>query len=229
MTKTKALKQSVSVKPILNKKGEESGMVNIYLKNVPLEYARVHEPREKYVPEGTPKPEVPAFQYELTTFVETAVREHLEDTALVNKQFFEVGKDKNKLRVIKFTLDDYGQYEGLHGTQLTCPAKTKDGKPRVVTVIDLQGEPVTEDLGNGTIAHLKLFGYRNKEGLLNISIDTVVVVELVEYTGGGGSGGVVEDDELGIKYVKKDSGASKTASEFEDDAPPFDTEDEPEY
>ena len=57
---------------------------------------------------------------------------------------------------------------------------------------------------------VKLFGYRNQDGQLTVTLDTVQVVEHVAYEQKGGNGGVVEDDVFGVSYqVKKAEDAVK--------------------
>jgi hypothetical protein len=72
-----------------------------------------------------------------------------------------------------------------------------------VNVIDKDGQAFTQDIGNGSVCTLKLFGYRNPEGQLTVTLDTVQVVEHVPYEGKGSSDSV-DDDILGVSYkVKK--------------------------
>ena len=208
-----------SVKHVKQKVGE-----NIYLFNVPVAYAAVHRPVKKYQ-------EPDKQEYKLTAFLTKEQREFLEDEVLVNKSFFEVDVDKNKKRKVKYTSEDYPFAVGLHGVQLTKNAKTKDGKPTVVTVIqnvDGKGVPFEQDLGNGTVATVKLWAYRNQEDFAVVSIDTVVVVDHVPYEGGSGA---VEDDTLGIVYERKQVDSSNESEGFSNDVPddddvPFDTSDD---
>lgn len=178
-------------------KANPQKFTDIYLMNVPVYFASVHEPVTKY--ESTEK------EFKLTAFVDAATREMLED-AMLNKQFYEVGKDKSKKRKIKYKLESqledgekfsYDAVKGMHGVSLTRKELTSSGEKARVTVIDKDGKPITALVGNGSICNIKLFAYKNKEDQLVASLDTVQVIELVEYVSSGGSGGVVEDDILG--------------------------------
>lgn len=196
------------VKHVKQKVGE-----NIYLYNVPVAYAAVARPVKKYQSNDT--------EFKATAFVAAEVREFLENEVLVNKTFAEVDVDRNKKRKIKYTSEDFPFAEGLHGVQLTKASKTKEGKPTKVTVVesvDGKGVPFEQDIGNGSVCTIKLWGYRNQDDLLNISLDTVVVVDHVPYEGGGG--GVVSDDALGITYEVARADTSDTPDQ---DDVPFDT------
>lgn len=171
----------------------------LYLKEVPVVYASVQEPKKKF--EGNEK------EYCLTAFVNNETRAYLEDTILVNKQLHKVGVDKNKKRQIKYQTSDqredkkdmYDPYKGLNGVSLTRPELKKDGSPNPVIVVDKNGEKFGGLVGNGSICSIKCFGYRNKEGLLNIQMELVKVDDLVEYSGSNGS---YQDDELGVSLSK---------------------------
>ena len=166
---------------------------NLYLLNVPVIYAVVHEPRQKYQSDTE-------MEYQATVFVDKEVRDYLLDEVKINKSLPEVGVDKTKKRTIKYPLssqgggDTYDPYEGMCGLSLTCPSKSKAGKDRFVKVVDDMGMPFTEKLGNGTVISVKLFGYRNQEGLLNIQMTTIKVVDHVPYEEREDDG----DDILGI-------------------------------
>ena len=72
-----------------------------------------------------------------------------------------------------------------------------------VNVIDVEGNAFTENVGNGSVVNLKLFGYKNQDGQLTVTLDTVQVIEHVAYEGKGSSDSV-DDDVLGVSYkVKK--------------------------
>ena len=237
-------------------KANPQKFTDIYLMNVPVYFASVHELVNKYESVGEK-------EYQLTAFVDGATREMLED-AMLNKQFFEVGKDKNKKRKIKYKLQrqlvegekhHYDAVEGMHGVSLTRHQLNSSGKSAFkkwcgeggnpaafvatsdmiaspVIVIDKDGKPITALVGNGSICNIKLFAYKNKEDQLVASLDTVQVIELVEYVSNGGSGGVVEDDILGSYQrntsVKTDSHDDATASKSEPKHPAdFDDEDVP--
>lgn len=155
---------------------------HVYLMNVPVLYPVVHEPRLKFQSQDE-------YEYSMTAFIDTEARTFLEDEIIVNKTIAEVGKDKNKKRAYKYPLstqredkkDLYDLYEGMHGIGLTCPAKTKAGNERKIKIYDENGEEMTDKIGNGSIAIVKLFGYRNKEDMLNITISAIKVLNLVEY------------------------------------------------
>ena len=175
---------------------------DIYLKNVPVYFASVHEVTGKYQSEEK--------EFKLTAFVTQEVREALED-AMVNKTLYEVGKDKNKKRKIKYKLSTqleegekhhYDEVKGLHGLTLTLKEFTSKGKKAAVTVIDTSGKPFTDLVGNGSVCNIKLFAYKNKDEQLVVSLNTVQVVEHVPYNQSGGDG-VVEDDILGSYSVKR--------------------------
>jgi len=239
-------------------KANPQKFTDIYLMNVPVYFANVHEPVNKYESVGEK-------EYQLTAFVDGATREMLED-AMLNKQFFEVGKDKSKKkRKIKYKLSSqlvegekhhYDDVQGMHGVALTRHQLNSSGKSAFkkwcgeggnpaafvassdmiaspVIVIDKDGKPVTALVGNGSVCNIKLFAYKSKEDQLVASLDTVQVIELVEYVSNGGSGGVVEDDILGsyqrntsVKVEPHDSDTgSKSepkhnpADDFDDDIP----------
>lgn len=204
------IKTSVSVKPL----GKQ--MYNMYLKNVPVWYAAVHKPKFKYQSD-TEK------EFSLTVFVDKATFQLMDSAngldkgfVAINKQFREVGVDKNKNRKVKFPLssqieDDekkeysYDAVKGMYGASLCLAEISKKGKRNAVTVIgkpDAQGviQEFTRDIGNGSICNIKLFGYVNKEGMLNIQLDTVQVLEHVPYVGGNSD--TVDDDEFGGAYVR---------------------------
>lgn len=71
-----------------------------------------------------------------------------------------------------------------------------------VNVIDAEGRAFTENVGNGSVCTLKLFGYKNQDGQLTVTLDTVQVIEHVPYDQKASSG-VVEDDVLGTYALKK--------------------------
>jgi hypothetical protein len=182
---------------------------HIYLKEVPVVYASIQEPKKKFEGEGK--------EYCLTAFVNSETRTYLEDVAIVNKQLHEVGVGKNKLRKIKYPTSDqredgkdvYDAYKGLYGISLTRPEFKKDGTPSPVTVVDKDGEELTSLVGNGSVCNIKCFGYKNKEGLLNMQLELVQVLDLVAYEGKGD----IQDDELGITVKRrKVDGPDETGS-----------------
>ena len=190
----------------------------VYLLDVPVVYASVLEPKKKYAEPAADAKNQSKREYAVTAFVTTEDREKLEDEFMLNKQFYEVDRDKTKTRKVKFkSVDDdgnetaYAPYKGLHGVQLTLNELTNSGKPATLSVVDKNGEPFGELVGNGSRAHIKLFGYRNADKLLNVSLNTVVVTDHVPYE--GGSGGVVHDDVLGIDIDLNKNVKSKAVEE----------------
>lgn len=190
--------------------------VNLYLKNVPVFYPVVHEPKTKYQSQDR--------EYSLTAFVDEATKDKLLDEVMLNKTFAQVGKDKTSKppRRIKYPLSsqvedgkiNYDIVDGMFGFSVAKPEFSKAGKKMAVNVIDTEGKAFTENIGNGSICTLKLFGYRNQDGQLTVTLDTVQVVEHVAYEQKGGSGGVVEDDVFGVSYqIKKAEDAVKADAE----------------
>ena len=129
----------------------------------------------------------------------------------MNKELFEVGRDKNKKKEVKYKLASqlkegekfsYDDVKGLHGIQLTVDTVDRNGYSHKVVVIDKDGQPFSEDVGNMSVCNVKCFAYKNREDMLIVSLDTVQVVEQVPYEGGGAglNGGEVKDDILGVSY-----------------------------
>jgi len=186
--------------------------VNLYIKNVTVFYACLHEARKKWQAEDC--------EYKMTAFVDEATKDELLDEVLVNKMFLQVGVDKTSKppRKIKYPLSTqveegkahYDLVDGLFGFNLTKPEFSKKGNRMFVNVIDSEGKTFTENVGNGSVVTVKLFGYYNADGQLNVTLDTVQVLEHVPYE--GGNSGVIEDDVLGVSYaIQKDEGAAKDA------------------
>lgn len=179
--------------------------VNLYIKDAVVFYASVHEPKTKY--QSTDK------EFGATVFVDEETKDKLLDEVMVNKSFFLVGKDKTSRppRKIKFPLSsqveegkvNYDAVEGMYGFNVAKPEFSKKGNPMTVNVIDKDGNAFTENVGNGSVVNLKLFGYKNVDGQLVVTMDTMQVVEHVPYEGKASSDSVV-DDVLGVSYqVKK--------------------------
>jgi hypothetical protein len=172
--------------------------------NAPVFYAAVHTPKTKY--QSTDK------EFSLTAFVDEETKDKLLDEVMLNKGFALVGKDKTTKppRRIKYPLSKdveegkthYDVVEGMYGFGLAKPEFSKKGNPMTVNVIDKEGQPFTQDIGNGSVCTLKLFGYRNPEGQLTVTLDTVQVVEHIAYEGKTSSDSVV-DDVLGTYALKK--------------------------
>lgn len=182
---------------------EKRGFADLYIKNCIAYYASVQKPKNKYKAQNGEQ------EYSVTVFFDEAAKEALDDLGL-NKEFKLAGKDKNKKRAIKFPLDVYTECEGLYGATFTLPSKTKEGKPRKPVVVwdgvnnseevlgeaKRGGELCPENIGNGSIISIKLSTYKNEDGALNSSINTLAIKNLVAFT--GGTGGVVEDEEFGF-------------------------------
>lgn len=203
---------------------------NVYVKEAICYYARVHEPKKIYKKSPTAKNKS-ENEYSIILFVDDEDRETLEDKAKLNKQLFKVGKDKNKMRAIKFPTSDqveegkpnYDLVKGLNGFQVALPEFTNKGKKSILNVLNAQGEPIEDLIGNGSKVTVKLSGYRNQDGLLNVQPQVVVVLDLVEVEGGDG---MVHDDELGFSYsVKRDDDSEQQEEAPKEEEPPFDPND----
>lgn len=191
---------------------------NLYIKDAPVFYAVVHDPKTKY--QSTDK------EFSVTVFVDGETKDKLLDEVMVNKSFSQVGVTKTSKppRRIKYPLSSqveegkvsYDAVDGLWGFNVTKPEFSKKGNPMSVNVIDKEGGAFTENVGNGSVCTLKLFGYRNVDSQLVVTLDTLQVLEHVPYEGKGSSDSV-EDDVLGVSYsIKK---AEPKAVEQEQEAP----------
>jgi hypothetical protein len=180
--------------------------VNVYLKNVPVFYPVVHEPKKRYQSEER--------EYSVTAFVDEAAKDELLDVVMLNKSFALVGKDKTSKppRRIKFPLSsqveegkvNYDLVDGMYGFTVAKPEFSKKGNQMSVNVIDIDGNAFTENVGNGSVVNLKLFGYKNQEGQLVVTLDTLQIVEHVPYETKS-SADSVDDDVLGVSYKVKKS------------------------
>jgi len=179
--------------------------VNLYIKDAVVFYPSVHEPKLKY--NSTDK------EFSATVFVDEETKDKLLDEVMVNKSFFLVGKDKTSRppRKIKFPLSsqveegkvNYDLVEGMYGFNVAKPEFSKKGNRMTVNVIDKDGNAFTENVGNGSKVNLKLFGYKNQDNQLVVTLDTMQVIEHVPYEQKGAADSVV-DDVLGVSYqVKK--------------------------
>lgn len=177
---------------------------NVYIKNAVVFYAAVHEPKLKYQSQEK--------EYSATVFVDEEAKDNLLDSVMVNKTFAQVGVTKTSKppRKIKYALSsqveegkaNYDLVDGLWGFNIAKPEFSKKGLPMNVNVIDIEGNAFTENVGNGSVVNLKLFGYKNQDGQLTVTLDTMQVVEHIPYESKGGDGNVV-DDVLGTYAVKK--------------------------
>lgn len=207
---------SVIVKDLPKTGGLETA--NLYIKDAVVFYAAVHEPKRKYQSEDR--------EYSATVFVDEETKDKLLDEVMVNKSFAQAGKDKTTKppRRIKYPLSsqveegkvNYDVVKGMFGFNVAKPEFSKKGNPMTVNVIDKEGNAFTENVGNGSVCTLKLFGYRNQEGQLVVTLDTLQVLEHVPYEGKVAADSV-EDDVLGVSYqVKK---AEPKAAVAEQEAP----------
>lgn len=177
---------------------------NVYILNTPVFYASVHDVRAKY--QSLDK------EFSLQSFVSEETKDKLIDEVMLNKTFAEVGVTKTSKapRRIKFPLSsqveegkvNYDVVKGMHGFTVAKPEFSKKGNKMTVNVIDKDGNAFTDNIGNGSICTLKLFGYKNVEGQLTVTIDTVQVIEHIPYEGKSSSDEVV-DDVMGSYKVKK--------------------------
>lgn len=207
---------------------------NLYIKNATVFYAAIHDPKKKYQSDEK--------EFSLTAFVSEETKDKLLDEVMVNKTFALVGKDKTSKppRRVKYPLSsqveegktNYDVAEGLYGFSVAKPELSKKGNKMFVNVIDTEGKPFTENVGNGSVCTLKLFAYRNQDNQLVVTLDTVQVLEHVPYEAKGNGSGSVEDDVLGVSYqVKKADkveGGTETVEEDKASAkqPKFEPEDE---
>lgn len=179
--------------------------VNLYIKDATVFYATVHDPKKKYQSEDR--------EYSVTVFVDEETKDKLLDEVMVNKSFALVGKDKTSKppRRIKYPLSsqaeegkvNYDAVEGMYGFTVAKPEFSKKGNPMTVNVIDADGQAFTENVGNGSVCTLKLFGYRNQDNQVVVTLDTLQVLEHVPYEQKAAADSV-EDDVLGVSYkVKK--------------------------
>lgn len=178
----------------------------LYLKNVPVFFAKILELDKKYQSED--------LEYQMTVFVNTETREKLElpvdeDGVAINKELKEVGKDRNKKKQVKYPLESqlkdgkgtaYDLVNGLHGMGLSLNEMTKSGKKSILKVVDADGKDwdKSKAIGNGSVLHVKCFGYRNQDEQLVVFPNLVMVVDHVPYE--GNSGGIIEDSILGVSY-----------------------------
>lgn len=211
-------------------KGKELELGNLYFKNVPVTFAQVLKAGKKYNSDDK--------AYQLNLFIDSDTMDNVNDIGL-NKEFAEVGvtkikKGKNRGE-IKYKLDEHNKpFENMFAVQVTRETVKRDKDGVIVKeylplkVVDSKGEPFTQEVGNGSICHVKLFAYRNEEGMLTVMMDTVVVLEHVVYTKNsdffdeelGFNVKAPEeaeiDEELEIKQAKKTPNKQKSVpAEFE--------------
>lgn len=175
----------------------------VYVKDVVAYYASVQEPKDKLNKPDPKDKNQSTREYVVTVFMSEEDSIELLDNIQINKQMFEVGKDKNKKRKIKYPLSSqveegkahYDEVEGLFGVQFTLNELTNAGKKARLIVVDKKGKPFEELVGSGSRVTLKLFGYRNQEGLLNVRMNVVQVLEHVPYEQKEAR---IVDEEMGI-------------------------------
>ena len=211
----------------------------LYLKNVPVFFAKVLEVVDNYAKDGK--------EFQFTVFVDSDTREKLElpvdeDGIALNKELKEVGKDRKKNKQIKYPLESqlkdgkgtpYDIVDGMYGMGLSLNELTKAGKKSILKVVDADGKDwdKTKAIGNGSKLHVKCFGYRNVDEQLVVFPNLIVVVEHVPYE--GNSGGMVEDSVLGVSvdmssaYEADDVEDKATAQSIKDSA--NDTSDEADF
>lgn len=202
--------------------------VNLYIKDAPVFYAVVHDPKKKYQSEDR--------EYSVTVFVDEETKDKLLDEVMVNKSFALVGKDKTSKppRRIKYPLSsqveegkvNYDAVEGMYGFTVAKPEFSKKGNPMTVNVIGADGSAFTENVGNGSVCTLKLFGYRNQDNQVVVTLDTLQVLEHVPYEQKAAADSV-DDDVLGVSYkVKKAEGKAAEQDEPKKEAPKAEQEPE---
>ena len=194
---------------------------DVYIKNVPLYYAAVHRAVKKA--KGDEK------EFKVTTFLSEDQVNALRDLPVNSAKLFpqvgvdKITKGKNRGK-IKYPSDKYEDVDGLFGSDFKRSEFNREGKRNKIVVVDSEGKPLTENIGNGSVGTLKLFGMINEDMEWNLYLSLVKVDELVPYESGG-----ITDDELGITYeIPQNSEVS--GSDNSEDQPPFDTgEDDEDY
>lgn len=183
---------------------ENGQFFDVYFTSVPVFYAVVHEPKNKYQSEER--------EYKATIFIDNDTRKKALK-AQINKKFLEVGvgeieKGKNAGEKKYPTSDQvqkegdmhYDDVKGLFGLNLAQGEFYKSGKKAFITVVGNDGKKFEENIGNMSICNIKCSGYRSKDGALNINLRMVKVLEHVPYEGKS-SDGMVEDDIMGSYEV----------------------------
>lgn len=193
---------------------------NVYILNTPVFYATVHDVKTKYQSQDR--------EFSIQPFVDEATKDKLIDEVMLNKTFAEVGVTKTSKapRRIKFPLSsqveegkvNYDVVKGMHGFTVAKPEFSKKGNKMTVNVIDKDGNAFTDNIGNGSICTLKLFGYKNQDGQLTVTLDTVQVIDHIPYEGKT-SADSVDDDVLGVSYKVKKVEIKPAEKEEEPQAP----------
>ncbi len=182
---------------------KENNFEFLYLKGVPVYFAKVHSPVFKY--QSTEHKE-----YSLNVFLSKKVTEALENTILVNKELKEVGVGLNKKRKIKYPLDTFPGMDGLFGMNLSSPEFSGSGASSAIAVIK-DNKIFKENIGNGSICDIKCLGWRNPDDLLNLRLQIVVVKDHIPY-----------ESEVSLNIVDNELGVSvevSTVVEASEDIP----------
>ena len=189
-------------KIIKEAKGKDLEQGNLYLMNVPVTFAAVIKATKKYQSEE--------LAWQTNLFVDKETKAKLDDIG-INKEFAEVGVTKIKKGAnrgnLKYPLNEHNEaYAGMFAAQFGRDVLNKKGEPRTpIKVVSPDGEVFTKDVGNGSICNIKMYGYRNEDGMLVVMLDTVVVVDHVPYERSEG----LHDDILGVTIkAKKDDVAA---------------------
>ncbi|RTL04510.1 hypothetical protein EKK58_10330 [Candidatus Dependentiae bacterium] len=199
---SKQYKTDAVYKIIKEAKGKDLEQGNLYLMNVPVTFAAVIKATKKYQSEE--------LAWQTNLFVDKETKAKLDDIG-INKEFAEVGVTKIKKGTnrgnLKYPLNEHNEaYAGMFAAQFGRDVLNKKGEPRTpIKVVSPDGEAFTKDVGNGSICNIKMYGYRNEDGMLVVMLDTVVVVEHVPYERSEG----LHDDILGVTIkTKKDDVAA---------------------
>lgn len=199
---SKQYKTDAVYKIIKEAKGKDLEQGNLYLMNVPVTFAAVIKATKKYQSEE--------LAWQTNLFVDKETKAKLDDIG-INKEFAEVGVTKIKKGTnrgnLKYPLNEHNEaYAGMFAAQFGRDVLNKKGEPRTpIKVVTPDGEEFTKDVGNGSICNIKMYGYRNEDGMLVVMLDTVVVVDHVPYERSEG----LHDDILGITIkAKKDDVAA---------------------
>ncbi len=168
-----------------------------------VQYASLQKPKRAYKSE--------AMEYSMNLFILKEDVDALEAIPL-NKIFFQVGVDKNKVKKIKYPIETHKEFEGLYGFGLHRPAVNKDGEPTFVTVIDKDRKPFKKLIGNGSKVKVKCYGWRTEEKLLTIAIDTVQVLDWVEFE----ESNEIFDDEFGGAYERRQNVPESSKPAYQD-------------
>lgn len=163
------------------KEVQEGKFTFVYINDVVVYYAKVHEAKLKYKSQ-TEK------EFGLNAFITEAAKEQMEDLR-INKEFALVGKDKKKKgdRGIKFPLSNqtegssFDEVKGLYGFSIGADQMTKAGKERFIKVVNTSGKAIKDLVGNGSICDIKCLAYRTQDGDMNLILDTVRVKTLVAF------------------------------------------------